>query len=137
MLPTLGQDVGVHVDHGTAYRPGRSDGQGQVFVALEDRQLLAAHVDDPGVDGVGHREIDELAEKTYIRNSIRFVVIGKGINVCLQQQNSTFVDTSESAKVQNERLIGRSVLKKKVLILPKKDPIPNFVVQVLAVISEG
>ena len=61
MLPALGEDVRVHVDDVAADGLGRGDGQGQVLVALEQRQLRAL-VDHTGVDGVRNGKVDELAK---------------------------------------------------------------------------
>ena len=73
MLPALGQHVRVHVHDVTADGLGRRDGQGQVFVFLEEGQF-GTFVDDPVVDGVRDGEVDQLAQENSVADL--FVDIG-------------------------------------------------------------
>ena len=61
VLPALGEDVRVHVDDVAADGLRGGDGQGQVLVRLEQRELRAL-VDHPWVDRVRHGKVDQFAE---------------------------------------------------------------------------
>ena len=72
VLPTFGENVGVHVDDVAADGLRRGDGQGQVLVRLEEGQL-GALVDHPRVDGVRHGEVDQFAGKVSFPLSVALI----------------------------------------------------------------